>query len=127
MTLFVQAGEVQHLHGALLGLFFALCTGVAEVGGGGDVIQNAQVLQRFHDLEGAGDLHVGVLIRLFVGDVLTIVEDLAFGGRVVAADHVEGGGFTSTVGADHAGDGAFLHRERNIMHGGQTLEPLGLQ
>ena len=38
MTLFVQAGEVQHLHGALLGLFFALCTGVAEVGGGGDVV-----------------------------------------------------------------------------------------
>ncbi|MPM88909.1 hypothetical protein SDC9_136013 [bioreactor metagenome] len=44
---------------------------------------------------------------------------------VVAADHVEEGGFSGAVGADYADDLALFHGEVDAVDGGQSAEGLG--
>ena len=125
VSLFVQSGKLQDFDGTFRSFFPALCGSVAEIAGCDDVIENRQVLQRLHDLERTGNLHIRIFICPLVRNIFAVVIDLAFCRRIISADHVEGCGLSGTVRADHACDSAFADREGNIVDSGQTLESLG--
>ena len=125
MTLFIQAGKLQDLHRAFPGFPVILRRGMSEIAGRDHIFQNAQVFQRLHDLERAGDLHVCIFMSLFVRDILSSEKYFSFGRRVVTADHVKCRGFPGTVRADHACDAAFTDRERDILHRGQAFKSFG--
>ena len=90
-----------------------------------NVILNAHRLEQVDLLISTGHTHVVHLEGRNAVDFLAIKEDLAFGGSVNTADHVEGGGLTSAVGADQSRNETFLDMHIHTVDGNQTAKANG--
>src|SRR5215207_4139096 len=113
-----------------LGLAMGLAVGVHD---------HAQVLGDRHArdgdgvLEGHEEAHAGALVRIGLGDVLTLEEDLPLGDLEVrmAHDHVGQGGLARAVGTHEGVDLAPVHGEvhapEDLLVGGLDVEVADLE
>src|ERR1700722_158449 len=65
-----------------------------------DVVEYAHVMKQREILEGAADPEPGPRVRIERGDILTPIEQLAFGRPVAAGDAVDDRGLSGAVGTD---------------------------
>ena len=61
----------------------------------------------------------------FSGNILSLKDNLSAVQRIDTGDQIEDGGFSCSVGADHADDVAGAYLDRNVLHGLNAAERLG--
>ena len=88
-----------------------------DVLAGGHLVEELRVLERPRE---AGPDHVA---RLAPDQLLAVEQHGALVGPVEPRERVEQRGLAGAVGADERLDGAFVHVERDVVHGREPAEP----
>src|SRR5437879_5881310 len=89
------------------------------------VFEHGQVGKYCGHLERADDAAARDLRRLFQGDVLAAVDDLAAGGNQELGEQVEEGRLAGAVGADQCVDLTTAHPQVDVAHRDEATELLG--
>ena len=82
-----------------------------------DVVEHAQLMKKGGALKGPDEPKLGQRAGFPARNVLAKIDDPAAGGRIEAADDVEGCGLAGTVRADQAVNRARVHVEAEIVDG----------
>ncbi|MNX54097.1 hypothetical protein D3C86_848100 [compost metagenome] len=90
-----------------------------------DVVFDAQGVEQLRGLVGAGDAAARHPMGRQSGQRLATQRHGAAGGLVVAAEHVDDGGFARAVGPDQGSHGGGRHRERHGLHRAHAAERHG--
>src|SRR5439155_1907930 len=117
-----EPDEVQDLDGPLARAIQVV--GAIE-GADHRVVERAEVRERLHDLERAGQATPADGVRLGADDGDALEVDGALGGRVEAGEQVKHRGLASAVGPDEADDLAGVDRQVEAAHRGEPAESLG--
>src|SRR5215469_4478253 len=90
-----------------------------------DVLQHRHIVEEPDILEGPGNTPPEYPIRGKAVDRPTIEAHLTAIRLVYPGDEIEDGGLSGAVRADDAEDLAFVDRDIDTIHGGQTAEDFG--
>src|SRR5512145_1281349 len=71
--------------------------------------------KQFYILKGSADADADQLMRMQMGDVLTVEDDLPLLGMVKPGDAVEQTGFARAVGSNHSHQFAGMHGHVNVL------------
>src|SRR5262249_29948165 len=91
----------------------------------GQVLAHGQAVEQLVDLVALGEAELADIGHRHAGDVAALEQDPARGGRHLAGQHLEEGGFAGTVRADDAPPLAVVDGKIDVAVGGEAAVVLG--
>src|ERR1051325_3507344 len=85
-------------------------------GGDPNILKNSQFRKDLRDLKGSGHAQLDALVRRHRSDIAAVKFDRASGWAKKSADHVEEGGFASTIRTDDGAQFTRFYAQRHVSH-----------